>query len=112
MPGPDSVPCLKEYGFSATTGFLPDPSPIQKLPDYFEPWETILRNLHALMLSGKLRTQINNLKLLKIDMLDTIPLQRRAFVVLSFLAHSYLIGIPKFDVMESIIPSQIGYYLY
>jgi indoleamine 2,3-dioxygenase len=102
------MPTLEAYGFSSETGFLPSPSPLARLPALFSEWETILTNLHPLMLKNKLRDEIRKLNNIDTSSLHSLPLKRRAFVVLTFLANSYLIGIANHDPLEIILPRQIA----
>jgi indoleamine 2,3-dioxygenase len=99
---------LEAYGFSSVTGFLPSPSPLARLPALFSEWERLLGHIHPLMLANKLRNEIRKLPNIDISSLHSLQLLRRAFVVLTFLSNSYLIGIANHDALESILPRQIA----
>ncbi|EAA30491.1 hypothetical protein GE21DRAFT_10614 [Neurospora crassa] len=85
------IPVLADYGISPTHGFLPDVLPLTRLPDpYYNKWEAIAANLQALILSKRLRGVVDRL-----PVLDTIGLEhdaewRRAYSLLSFMAHGYI----------------------
>jgi indoleamine 2,3-dioxygenase len=68
----------------------------------------ILDHFSALLLAGQFRPRIKALPQIEITPLNITPLQRRAFVVLSFLAHGYLIGVVKHDTTVTILPKQIA----
>ncbi|KAF3914178.1 Myoglobin [Orbilia brochopaga] len=87
------IPRLEDYSISATTGFLPDVPPLTALQDpYYGPWEAIISNLQALILSKKIRQEINRLPVLTTIRLENEAEWRRAYVILSFLSHSYIWG--------------------
>ncbi|EPS43295.1 hypothetical protein H072_2722 [Dactylellina haptotyla CBS 200.50] len=87
------IPRLEDYSISATTGFLPDIAPLTTLEDlYYAPWETAVSNLQPLLLSKKIRTVVEKLPVLSTERLKTEPEWRRAYVILSFLSHSYIWG--------------------
>ncbi|KAM7197595.1 Indoleamine 2,3-dioxygenase [Rhypophila sp. PSN 637] len=87
------IPKLGDYGISPTRGFLPETLPLTRLPDpYYNKWEAVVANLQALILSKRLRGVVDRL-----PMLDTIGLEhdaewRRAYSLLSFMAHGYIWG--------------------
>lgn len=100
------IPRLEDYSISATTGFLPDVPPLAALRDpYYTPWETAVSNLQSLLLSRKIRHVIDRLPVLSTARLETDSEWRRAYVILSFLSHSYVWG----DRTPSeILPSSIS----
>jgi indoleamine 2,3-dioxygenase len=87
------LPKLSEYGISPETGFLPEEEPLSHLPDaYYQPWETIIQNLQALILAKRIRQVVDRMPLLSVDRLRTEREWRRAYVILGFLTHSYIWG--------------------
>ncbi|KAK4444222.1 Indoleamine 2,3-dioxygenase [Podospora aff. communis PSN243] len=82
------------HEFSVTpNGFLPDNLPLQRLPNsYYGPWETLIQDLPALIENGTLREKVDQLPVLSTSFLHTEPEQRRAYVVLCFLANGYIWG--------------------
>ena len=52
------IPTLADYGIDAKTGFLPSTPPLSRLPEYFEPWESLLDDLSHYLLVWKLRKQV------------------------------------------------------
>jgi hypothetical protein len=74
-------------------GFLPKDAPLGRLPDpYFAPWESLMQNLPDLLSSRTLRKHADQLPILSTTRLATDAEQRRAYVVLCFLAHAYIWG--------------------
>ena len=87
------IPQLKDYGISPQTGFLPTELPLQCLPHpVYERWERIINNFQSLLLSKRLRTIIDKLPVIPCSHLDTEPEWRRAYSILTFMAHGYIWG--------------------
>ena len=105
-----SIPNLADYDISQETGFMPaNPPPLRRLPSaYYEEWEQIMDHLNALTLSGKLREKVRKLPVLSVEPLATKAEERRAFIVLTFIAHSYMYGVPNADDPISILPKQLS----
>ena len=88
-----SIPRLEDYGISPLYGFLPSELPLEILPDpYYAKWETVAKNLQALILSKRLRGVVDNLPVLHTDRLKTEPEWRRAYSLLAFVSHAYIWG--------------------
>ena len=74
-------------------GFLPPKLPLSRLPDpLYEPWEEIVSNLPELLGEKELHRSVHRLEILSTKCLHTEDDWRRAYVVLSFLAHAYIWG--------------------
>jgi indoleamine 2,3-dioxygenase len=87
------IPQLEDYGVSPETGFLPIELPLQCLPHpVYERWERIINNFQSLLLSKRLRAIIDRLPVIPTSHLETEPEWRRAYSILSFLAHGYIWG--------------------
>ncbi|KAI9884265.1 MAG: hypothetical protein M1823_003955 [Watsoniomyces obsoletus] len=87
------VPSIEDYGISPSRGFLPNEWPLQRLPDaYYDPWEAIISNLQALLLTRRLRGIVEALPVLSTDYLHDEPEWRRAYSVLGFISHAYIWG--------------------
>ncbi|CAO1597826.1 Indoleamine 2,3-dioxygenase [Xanthoria calcicola] len=100
------VPILKDYGISPQYGFLPMELPLEALPDpYYNPWEAIVANLQALLLSKRLRGLIRATPVLSTSRLQDPAEWRRAYVLLSFMAHAYIWG---GDAPEERVPPPIS----
>lgn len=82
----------QQYGVSRY-GFLPDKTPLERLPhSYYDPWEDIVVNLPERLHSGRAVNDIRRVPQLDTTHLHTEPQWRRAYCVLSFLAHAYVWG--------------------
>ncbi|CAG8454207.1 9413_t:CDS:2 [Paraglomus occultum] len=102
-----TIPRLEDYDIDPVTGFLPSIPPLRRLPDpYYEPWESLLDIFHDLMLAGRLRECIGKLEILKTDRLKTPAEFRRAFLVLSILAHGYIWG--NFEPVVDRLPAGLA----
>lgn len=87
------IPVLSDYGISSTSGFLPIELPLQRLPDaYYAPWENVVANLQALILTRRLREVVDRLPALGTNRLGTDAEWRRAYSLLIFMAHGYIWG--------------------
>lgn len=101
-----SIPRLSDYGVSPETGFLPEEPPLIHLTDmYYEPWEMIVQNLQALILSKRIRQVVDAMPLLSTERLTTEPEWRRAYVILGFLTHSYIWGGDRPADVSRLFPS-------
>ena len=83
----------KEFQVSPLTGFLPETPPLERLPEYFEAWESLNDNLPELLKTKHLRQEVDkNLPLLLLSD-RSLPTERhwnRAYKVLTFLSQGYL----------------------
>lgn len=87
------IPVLADYGLSPTHGFLPDVLPLTRLPDpYYNKWEAVAANLQALILSKRLRGVVDRLPVLSTIGLEHDAEWRRAYSLLTFMAHGYIWG--------------------
>lgn len=90
MLGPLNVK-LGEFAVSYNNGFLPDRLPLARLPDpYYGSWEAVLDILPALLKSRGLRDHVDALSVLSTSRLSDEREWRRAYLILSFFAHSYI----------------------
>ncbi|KAI8824514.1 Indoleamine 2,3-dioxygenase [Fimicolochytrium jonesii] len=88
-----TVPKLADYDIHPITGFLPsDPPPLRRLPEKFEPWETVLDELSDLLLAGKLRVTVARIPEIEATSLTTHREWQRAYMVLSFIGQAYVWG--------------------
>lgn len=76
----DQHPCM-------VRGFLPLEDPYLRLPEAFEPWEELSRELPGLLVACRVREQIERLPLLDPQRLEDRYLDR-AMLLLSFLGHA------------------------
>ncbi|KAI0848388.1 Indoleamine 2,3-dioxygenase-domain-containing protein [Daldinia vernicosa] len=88
----DRYDLLHKYSVSRN-GFLPEREPPSRLPHhYYAPWESILDDLPSLLNSKSIRKAVESIGVLSTSKLHTEEEWRRAYVVLSFLAHGYIWG--------------------
>ncbi|KAF8947842.1 hypothetical protein BGZ47_007651 [Haplosporangium gracile] len=88
-----SVPVLEDYDISPITGFVPHDQPLPRLPQaYFQPWEETMDQLNHLIDSRQLRSKVDQWPVLDVTQLTTFRERQRAYVILSFVAHSYIWG--------------------
>ncbi|KAK6363842.1 hypothetical protein TWF730_001249 [Orbilia blumenaviensis] len=100
------LPKLEEYSISPKTGFLPELPPLAALENpYYAPWEATVSNLQPLLLSRKIRLVVEGLPVLSTDQLETEAEWRRAYLILSFLSHSYIWGD---DTASEVLPTPIS----
>jgi indoleamine 2,3-dioxygenase len=96
------IPILSDYGINPEYGFLPSELPLERLPDpYYNKWEAIVGNLQGLILSKRLRGVIDRLPVFSTIGLEHDAEWRRAYMMLSFMAHGYIWGGDK--------PSEVGF---
>ncbi|KAK3844856.1 MAG: Indoleamine 2,3-dioxygenase [Linnemannia gamsii] len=103
-PGADplSIPVLEDYDISPLTGFVPHDQPLQRLPQsYYQPWEETIDQLNHLIDNRQLRAKVNQWPVLEIGQLTTLRQRQRAYVLLGFVAHSYIWG-SGLDIAQSI----------
>ncbi|KAJ9602025.1 hypothetical protein H2200_013385 [Cladophialophora chaetospira] len=85
------VGILRRCRVSASSGFLPEPVPIKRLPDpYYEPWETTAASLPRLIQNDQARARIDDLPVLDTERLIGEEEWRRAYSILAFLTHAYI----------------------
>ena len=83
---------LSHFDVRSGRGFLPANDPPRFLPAAFEAWEHAASELPKLMMTDRVRSILEELPLLGVDQLTTIPDRERAMMVLSFLSHGYVWG--------------------
>ncbi len=81
---------LKSFGLSAERGFLPAQDPLWALPARFAAWEELARDLPQLLLTGRVRSWLAELKPLPVSELSDDAERRRAMLLLSYLGHAWV----------------------
>jgi indoleamine 2,3-dioxygenase len=94
---------LDEYTITRERGFLPSSDPVEYLPADFAPWERVAEDLPKLLVTGKVRAFIKELRPLDAQILTEDGARRRAMMILSFLGHAYAWG--ERETVSSIPPS-------
>ncbi|KAH8662510.1 Indoleamine 2,3-dioxygenase [Xylariales sp. PMI_506] len=83
---------LREFDVTRN-GFLPTQAPLARLDDpYYAPWETLAEELPSRLKDFSVRDAIDRWPVLTTNRLETEEEWRRAYVVLTFLAHGYIWG--------------------
>ena len=65
-------------------------------------------HLNALIMTSKIRQKVLDLPELSIDSLIDVGDRRRAFIVLTFICHSFMIGVPGADPVISVLPRAVA----
>ena len=84
---------LSDFDISEKTGFVPEVPPISRLDNaIFSRWEEVMERLPALIKSGKLREQIDQLPEVEFSekTLKSEQEWRRAYLILTFLSQGYI----------------------
>lgn len=83
---------LEEYDIDGEKGFLSSEMPPEALPnEYYAPWEKIATNIPQLVLTSQMKNAVENeLPLLSVDQLTTLPELKRAYVLLTFMINAYV----------------------
>ncbi|GAB7359183.1 hypothetical protein MBLNU230_g5250t1 [Neophaeotheca triangularis] len=77
----------------STNAFLPETPPLQHLTDeYYIAWEDLIGQLPSLIKRRTLRPRVLQLPILSTSHLSTEEEWRRAYVILTFIAHGYIWG--------------------
>jgi indoleamine 2,3-dioxygenase len=82
-----------DYDVDVRSGFLPPEEPLRRLPKEFDDWENSLVAAREALAAGTLQRwalDISTMDVLPTVGLYSMPLLRRAHLVLSFLAHFYI----------------------
>src|ERR1700733_6157827 len=111
-------------------GFLPEKDPLQTLPQPFDPWEEVAKNLPKLLVSNQFRKVISELPPFPTGALNGIQELERAMQILSYLGHAYvggdkasvpqslpaILSVPWYEVAKQLgrppVPSYASYSLY
>ena len=81
---------LQSYDVSVTHGFLPTEPILRSLPSRYAQWDEIAAALPELIKEHKLRDLVTHLSPLPIVGLENTRQQRRAYVILGYMAHAYI----------------------
>ena len=89
-PAPDRTE--SSFDVSPERGFLPRRDPLRKLPAAFAEWEALAATLPKLLVSDRLRREVEALKPLDVSFLRGEAQVERAMLLLSSLGHAYVWG--------------------
>ncbi|OAA50154.1 indoleamine 2,3-dioxygenase [Beauveria brongniartii RCEF 3172] len=94
QPAPGSPRLGLDFDKYAVTrnAFLPEQNPAHVLSDpYYEPWEAVGQNLAEFIDEGTIHDAIRQLPILSVDNLVSEAEWRRAYTLLAFLTHAYIL---------------------
>lgn len=83
---------LSQYDFHPRHGFLPDPDPLERLPEPFAAWEALGRDLPKLLVADQVRPRLQGMPVFPTAALGGSREWERAMVLLSYLGHAYVWG--------------------
>lgn len=108
---PTALDILKSFDVDPERGFLPPEDPLQRLSHpLYQQWEDLVTDLPCLLGASQVRTPLEQLQPLPIDLLQGYREQRRALLVLSMLCHAYVWGEPNHPI--DVIPAGIAVPLW
>ena len=92
MSSNEAFPTLASFDVSVDTGFIPQKTPLPRLPPYFQKWEEVVDKLALLLKEKRLREVVHELPAQEFseNTLHSTEEWRRALVVLSGLFQGYL----------------------
>lgn len=73
-------------------GFLPSEDPLRRLPEPFDPWETVASTLPKLFAADHIRQIITDLPPFPLAAIGNCQQRERAMLLLSYLGHAYVWG--------------------
>ncbi len=88
--GSPRITSIGDYAIDAHHGFAPAEDPVDRLPAYYGPWEHAVRNIAALIMTGRMRSTVESLPELTADRLESEGERERAMLVLCALANAYV----------------------
>ncbi|KIW09701.1 hypothetical protein PV08_12044 [Exophiala spinifera] len=98
MQTPEQI--FSNYAISPRRGFLADIPPLERLPEYFAPWETLAADLPSLIAKRQVRGNIDGLPVLETSGLVHKAEWQRAYSLLGFLTQAY--------IWSSSTPAEVG----
>jgi indoleamine 2,3-dioxygenase len=81
---------LANYQIDPVRGFLPAEDPLEQLPSYFTSWEDLAAQVSALLMTGRLRSALDQLPLLDTSRLEDDRQIQRAMLLLSVFGNAYV----------------------
>jgi indoleamine 2,3-dioxygenase len=81
---------LADYDIDAARGFLPNPDPLDALPPAYAAWDQRAAQLPLLIMAGRVRAELANMPLLDASGLIDIRERRRALLVLTGFANTWV----------------------
>ena len=83
---------LADYDIDEVRGFVPGRDPLQALPPPFDAWDRIAEQLHLLTMTSRTHAVLAAMPELDASGLTGIEQQRRAFLLLTAFANTWLVG--------------------
>lgn len=85
---------LADYDIDEIRGFVPGRDPLQALPQPYDAWDRVAEQLHLLTMTGRTHAVLERMPMFDACGLTDIEQQRRAFLLLTAFANTWLVG-PK-----------------
>ncbi len=92
-------------GIDPHMGFLPSEEPLERLPAEFDAWEQVASELPALLLTGQVRSVLQDLVRLDVSKLEGNRALERAMLLLSVFGNAYVWGC---EPAATIIPRNLA----
>jgi len=86
---------LARFDLNPVNGFLPAQDPLVSLPAAFAPWERVGTDLPALLITRRLRDEVERLPVLDPAALHDGPEAERGLLLLTYMASAYVWGGPE-----------------
>lgn len=81
---------LARYDVDPDRGFLPPEDPLQQLPARFGAWEALVPRLPSLIMTGRLRAELERLPAIDLEQLETGPELERAMLLICVFGNGYV----------------------
>ena len=83
---------LADYDIDDVRGFVPGRDPMQALPPPYDAWDRVAERLHLLAMSGTTHAVLGAMPVLDAAPITDLEQQRRAFLLLTAFANTWLVG--------------------
>jgi indoleamine 2,3-dioxygenase len=83
---------LDDYDIDAVRGFLPNPDPLEHLPQAFAAWDRIAAQLPLLIMAGRVLSELADLPELDASRLADVRERRRALLLLTGFANTWVVA--------------------
>ncbi len=81
---------LQRYEVDPHRGFLPSEDPLEQLPARFAVWEDLVPRIPSLIMTGRLRAELEQLPAVDLERLETGPELERAMLLMCVFGNAYV----------------------